>query len=101
MDKLWYLNIPIFCRIEKLGLHTRAGKIKTMGAILCLVGALTVSLYKGKDVIRHHNEHTIIKKTQDHLTRGTLFLVGSILSYGLWFISQVHINNMFLNFINY
>lgn len=92
---LW-LNLfhYIYCRIEKLGLHARAGKIKTMGAVLCLAGALTISLYKGKAVISHHNQHPIIKETQVHRTRGTLFLVGSILSYGLWFICQV-MHNMY------
>ncbi|KAL9162993.1 hypothetical protein ABFS82_06G013500 [Erythranthe guttata] len=38
-------------RMETLGLRTRAGKIKTLGAILCLGGALTIVLYKATFLI--------------------------------------------------
>ncbi|KAK2972809.1 hypothetical protein RJ640_028337 [Escallonia rubra] len=85
-------------RIEKLGLQTRAGKIKTLGAALCLAGALTISLYKGKtiDGIHHTSTHqAIIMKIKPNWTRGTSFLVGSILSYGMWFILQVKLLKVF------
>ncbi|KAG8381615.1 hypothetical protein BUALT_Bualt06G0140000 [Buddleja alternifolia] len=85
-------------RIEKLRLHTRAGKIKTLGAILCLGGALVITLYKGKLFhLSHyvHQEHIIIDKTKQNWTRGTLFLVGSCLSYGMWFILQVKLFKVF------
>lgn len=85
-------------RIEKLRLNTRAGKVKTVGAMLCLTGALTISLYKGKVLhISHHSAHhnPLIKKTNQNFTRGTLILVGSILSYGTWFILQVKLNQAF------
>ncbi|KAK3042038.1 hypothetical protein RJ639_001740 [Escallonia herrerae] len=85
-------------RIEKLGLQTRAGKIKTLGAALCLAGALTISLYKGKTINGIHHtttHHAIIMKTKPNWTRGTSFLVGSILSYGMWFILQVKLLKVF------
>lgn len=83
------------CRIEKLGVHTRVGKLKTMGALLCLAGALTVSLYKGPAVIKHQNVHQLLDKKDDehNYLRGTMCLVGSVLSYGLWFIFQVSMPN--------
>ncbi|CAK9139030.1 unnamed protein product [Ilex paraguariensis] len=84
--------------IEKLGLHTRAGKIKAVGATLCLAGALTITLYKGKSFhFRHHSiqHHSIIKKSKPNWTRGTLFLVGSILSYGAWFNLQSKLFKVF------
>ncbi|XP_052181532.1 WAT1-related protein At5g64700-like [Diospyros lotus] len=80
-------------RMEKLRLGTRAGKVKTMGAILCLAGALIISLYKGKSlyITHHHMDHHsgIIPKVKPNKTRGTLFLVCSCLSFGTWFIVQV------------
>ncbi|KAK1361046.1 hypothetical protein POM88_045520 [Heracleum sosnowskyi] len=83
-------------RIENLGLHSGVGKIKTMGAMLCLAGALTVSLYKGPAVISHHNAHPlIVTKAKTNYLSGTMFLVASVLSYGLWFISQVKLFKVF------
>lgn len=83
-------------RIEKLGLHTRVGKIKTMGAMLCLAGALTVALYKGPAVISHHDAHPLLaNKAKSNYLRGTMFLVASVLSYGLWFIFQVKLFKVF------
>ncbi|KAL7146031.1 hypothetical protein ABFS83_06G013900 [Erythranthe nasuta] len=84
-------------RIETLGLRTRAGKIKTLGAILCLGGALTIVLYKGKSfhLTHNHNESKIIPKTAQNKTRGTIFLVASCFSYGVWFILQVKLFNVF------
>ncbi|XP_059628902.1 WAT1-related protein At5g64700-like [Cornus florida] len=84
--------------VEKLGLHRRAGKVKTLGAILCLGGALIISLYKGKTFhIGHHgvHQHLITRTTKPNWTRGTLFLVASVLSYATWFIVQVKLFKVF------
>ncbi|KAF7149361.1 hypothetical protein RHSIM_Rhsim03G0217300 [Rhododendron simsii] len=77
--------------MEKLRLGTRAGKVKTMGAILCAAGALTISLYRGKSFyIGHHSTHhkEISHNVQHNWTRGTVFLVLSVLSYATWFMVQ-------------
>ncbi|KAK8576476.1 hypothetical protein V6N13_032398 [Hibiscus sabdariffa] len=66
--------------IEKVGLGSKAGKIKTAGAFLCVGGALTTSLYKGKafHVGDGHHLHRIpaMDVSSSHWTRGTLMLVG-------------------------
>ncbi|GER33449.1 nodulin MtN21 /EamA-like transporter family protein [Striga asiatica] len=88
----------IILRVERLGLNTMAGKIKTLGAILCLAGALTITLYKGKSFHLGHyfnHESTILIKTQKHMTRGTITLAASCLSYGIWFILQVKLFKVF------
>ena len=57
--------------------------------MICLAGALTVALYKGPAVISHHDAHPLV--VQNHKAkylRGSMFLVGSVLCYGLWFIFQ-------------
>ncbi|KAI3457917.1 hypothetical protein Pfo_014580 [Paulownia fortunei] len=83
-------------QIETLGVRSRAGKIKVLGAMLCLAGALTIVLYKGKSFhISHYHEPKSIKKTKQNKTRGTMFLVGSCLSYGIWFILQVKLFKVF------
>ncbi|XP_071926326.1 WAT1-related protein At5g64700-like [Coffea arabica] len=86
-------------RIEELRLNTRAGKIKTMAAILCLGGALVIAFYKGKAFhVPHLNVEklSILKTTKPReWTRGTIFLVCSCLSYSLCFISQVKLFQLF------
>ncbi|CAI9087009.1 OLC1v1020962C2 [Oldenlandia corymbosa var. corymbosa] len=85
---------------EKLGINTRNGKVKIMGAILCLVGALVIVFYKGKelylvrhplllDLEHHHHHHSpLLQMRHPHWVRGTIFLLCSCVSYGLWFITQ-------------
>ncbi|KAL6533399.1 hypothetical protein OROMI_027511 [Orobanche minor] len=90
-----YIFICWIIRIEKLGLNTKAGKIRTLGAMLCLVGALSIALYKGKSFHLGHYEPAYIVKTEQNKTRGTMFLVASCLSYGLWFILQVKLFKVF------
>ena len=89
MIKFLFLN---GCSIEKLGLKTRAGQVKTLGTIFCFAGALTTSLYKGKVFhIGHHSLHSTIslEPSEVHWTRGTFMLVGSCFSYAAWYIVQV------------
>ena len=78
--------------MEKLGLQSWTSKVKTVGAILCVGGAVTTSLYKGKEfhVVQsgHHTQSTV-EASKPNMLRGTLFLVGSCLSYTAWFIVQV------------
>ncbi|XP_042978732.1 WAT1-related protein At5g64700-like isoform X2 [Carya illinoinensis] len=81
----------IIAGIEKMGLNTRAGKLKTMGAIVCLAGALTASLYRGQAFhLNHHSlhPHLVVKPSKAHWARGTFLLVASCFSYGAWFIVQ-------------
>ncbi|CAA0816438.1 WAT1-related protein [Striga hermonthica] len=89
----------IILRVERLGLHTMAGKIKTIGAMLCLAGALTITLYKGKSLIHldsyFKHESTILIRTEKNMTRGSIALVASCLSYGIWFVLQVKLFKVF------
>ncbi|KAL5803682.1 hypothetical protein ACOSQ4_031987 [Xanthoceras sorbifolium] len=103
-----FLNlIPIFTfifsiigRIEKLRLGSIEGKFKTLGAIVCVGGALTTSLYKGKDLIHFghpkiHNSSITVDLSEHHWTRGTFLLVGSVLSYATWYMVQVKLQKIF------
>ncbi|KAL5803683.1 hypothetical protein ACOSQ4_031988 [Xanthoceras sorbifolium] len=103
-----FLNlIPIFTfifsiigRIEKLRLGSIEGKFKTLGAIVCVGGALTTSLYKGKDLIHFghpkiHNSSITVHLSEPHWTRGTFLLVGSVLSYATWYMVQVKLQKIF------
>ncbi|MBA0781009.1 hypothetical protein Gotri_001971, partial [Gossypium trilobum] len=72
----------IIFRIEKLGLGSKGGKIKTAGAILCVGGALTASLYKGKVFHladgHHFHRPAVMEVSKSQWTRGTFMLVGEV-----------------------
>ncbi|KAL7213973.1 hypothetical protein ACSBR1_026408 [Camellia fascicularis] len=88
----------IIAGIEKLQFGTKGGKVTVVGAILCVAGALTISLYKGKAFyIRHHatHHHVVIQKAKPNWTRGTLFLVSSCISCATWFLVQVKLCRLF------
>ncbi|XP_058086555.1 WAT1-related protein At3g30340-like isoform X3 [Magnolia sinica] len=80
--------------MEKLGLGSKGGRIKVAGTMLCVAGALSVSLYKGKPLhiwpSHLHSHHISMQRmTKKELVTGSLMLVGSCLSYATWFIVQV------------
>ncbi|RDX63098.1 WAT1-related protein, partial [Mucuna pruriens] len=92
--------ISIICRMEKVGLQTWRSKVKTVGAILCVGGALTTSLYKGKEFYigqssSHHSHSTTVEASKINMLRGTLFLLASCFSYTAWFIVQVKLLEIF------
>ncbi|KAE8680404.1 hypothetical protein F3Y22_tig00111390pilonHSYRG00056 [Hibiscus syriacus] len=91
--------LSIIFRIERLGLGSRAGKIKTAGAILCVGGALTTSLYKGKAFHvgdgHHFHRAAAMDVSNSHMTRGTFMLVGSCVCYASWYILQVKLLKVF------
>jgi hypothetical protein len=86
-----------FSRAEKLALRKRPGKMKLLGTLLCVGGAMVVSLFKGRrlhlwatQLLRCHAAATSPTGGLHHgMITGTLFLCGSCLSYALWFIVQV------------
>ncbi|XP_055827052.1 WAT1-related protein At5g64700-like [Solanum dulcamara] len=83
-------------RVEKLRLKTRVGKVKLLGAMLCLAGALTITLYKGKVFyISHNHKHQISSKVHENMLRGTIFLMCSCMSYGCWFLIQAKVSKVF------
>ncbi|KAF4398876.1 hypothetical protein G4B88_023470 [Cannabis sativa] len=89
------------CRLERLNLHTKEGKVKCIGALMCVSGALITSLYKGKSyyIISHHHtsndSHTIPHTTHTNWPLGTLMLVGSCFSCSAWFLIQVKLKRIF------
>ncbi|CAL2244096.1 unnamed protein product [Prunus armeniaca] len=90
--------LSIITRIDKLNLQTRAGKVKTLGVIVCVGGTLTASLYKGKEFYMRqysHHSHITVNTTYAHWTRGTIMLAGSCLSCSTWFIVQTKLLKIF------
>lgn len=92
MHKLLIL-IPVYFRMEKLGLGTFGGRVKLIGTLLCVGGAITISLYRGKPLhlwSSHAQHHEAMNKPANHdIIQGSLLLLGSCLSSATWFIVQV------------
>ncbi|KAM6586280.1 hypothetical protein CsatA_008885 [Cannabis sativa] len=82
--------VSVIIRMERLRLGSKEGKVKTIGALLCVSGALLTALYKGNEFfISNHHHSPIIITPHHHWTRGTIMLVASTLAYSSWFIVQV------------
>lgn len=89
--------------MEKVSVRRRAGKVKIVGAILCVGGALITVFYKGKGfhighhaIAGHHDVaapavivNEIEADAEAHWGRGTLLLLGSCFCYAAWFVVQV------------
>ncbi|KAL6606477.1 hypothetical protein ACP70R_042130 [Stipagrostis hirtigluma subsp. patula] len=96
--------IALALRAEKLVLAKWPGRMKLLGALICVGGTMVVSLIKGQllhlwpthllkyahapapasSAVAHHN-----------MVAGTLFLCGSCLSYAMWFIVQARLAKVF------
>ncbi|KAI4384893.1 hypothetical protein MLD38_002979 [Melastoma candidum] len=87
----------VLLRLEALNLLKRAAKVKTLGALLCIGGALMTSLYHGKSfyIISKHRVHPAIGNEPHNWTTGTIMLSLSCLSYGSWYIVQLKLLKIF------
>ncbi|XP_027905167.1 WAT1-related protein At5g64700-like [Vigna unguiculata] len=89
----------IICRMERVEFGRWTSKVKTIGATLCVGGALTTSLYKGNEfyigLSTHHSHTPTLESSKPNMLRGTLFLLGSCFSYTAWFIVQVKLLQIF------
>ncbi|GJN29933.1 hypothetical protein PR202_gb18199 [Eleusine coracana subsp. coracana] len=103
--------IAIILRLEKLALGKWPGKMKVVGAVMCVAGTMMVSLLKSRllhlwptHLLRYshaqHHHHAQAAASSHHqqgagMVRGTFFLCGSCLSYAMWFIVQARVAKVF------
>lgn len=114
-------NLILYFRLEKLSLQTTPGKVKIIGIVMGMGGAMVFNLYRGKeinvwsthvDLLHTHGEpepHTASHRSSQSLLWGCMLSLGGCVSYSLWFIVQVRflyflcfrISCFFLLFIMY
>ncbi|KAK6926109.1 EamA domain, partial [Dillenia turbinata] len=85
-------------RVEKLNLHTKAGKIKLLGAMFSFAGALTTILYKGKGFHignQKLSDHSKVINLKADWLHGTIFLSCSCCSYATWFLVQLKLSKIY------
>ncbi|XP_073103248.1 WAT1-related protein At5g64700 isoform X2 [Elaeis guineensis] len=89
----------VILRVERLGLGSRAGRMKILGTLLCVGGTMVATLYKGKALhLFHHiliHTSTTEGARNHNMLRGTLFLIASCLGYAFWFLTQVKLFRVF------
>ncbi|KAI5317968.1 hypothetical protein L3X38_037675 [Prunus dulcis] len=86
--------LAVIFRLEKLSLQTSTGKVKIIGIVMGMGGALVFNLYRGKeinmwsthvDLLHTHGEpHTASHKSP----QGLMLSLGGCVSYALWFLVQ-------------
>ncbi|XP_042516415.1 WAT1-related protein At1g09380-like isoform X1 [Macadamia integrifolia] len=90
--------------LERVGIKRRSGQAKVLGTILCVGGAMLMSLYKGRLIntmessIHWRYAETMQQRdssSESNLFLGPLLLVGSCISWALWFIIQAKMTETF------
>ncbi|CAN4108948.1 unnamed protein product [Withania somnifera] len=100
--------LAVLCGLEKVGLRSKAGQAKVMGTILCICGAMLLSLYHGKVLIGpleihwKYSQHNTSKNITDpnNNSHGNFFLgpflvIISTILYSLWLIIQPRVNERY------
>ncbi|ONH94953.1 hypothetical protein PRUPE_7G041900 [Prunus persica] len=90
--------LAVIFRLEKLSLQTTTGKVKIIGIVMGIGGAMVFNLYRGKeinmwsthvDLLHTHGEpHTASHKSPQGLLWGCMLSLGGCVSYALWFLVQ-------------
>lgn len=89
-------------RIEKVRMNRRDGIGKMVGTMLCVAGAMVITLYKGPTifapsvslngqpdlVVVDHDSITIGTSTNKNWTLGCVYLIGHCLSWSGWLVLQ-------------
>ncbi|NP_001306254.1 WAT1-related protein At1g09380-like precursor [Solanum lycopersicum] len=101
--------LAVLSGLEKVVLRSKGGQAKVMGTMLCICGAMLLSLYHGKMLIgqlkihwkysQHHTSKNIIHDPNNN-THGNFFLgpflvIISCIVYSLWLIIQPRVNERY------
>jgi drug/metabolite transporter (DMT)-like permease len=94
--------IAVALRAERLSLTGWPGRTKLMGAAAGVAGTMVLSLCKGTHLLlphlrpfSHANTATVVHRGHSDMVIGTLFLIGSCVSYALWFVVQARVAVVF------
>ncbi|XP_031101195.1 WAT1-related protein At3g30340-like [Ipomoea triloba] len=84
--------MALLFRQEKLNMKCRSGKAKVLGTLICLMGTIVLTLYKGKPLTNNAPSSPLGSIEAHHDTKswviGSLFLFAGCLTWSSWFIIQ-------------
>lgn len=82
-------------------MKSKSGKAKVLGAILCVCGALLLTIYRGMPLAHSHSSATVDKENHNHMMisakKTERWIVGSVLLgagsllWSSWFLIQARI----------
>ncbi|KAK4339765.1 hypothetical protein RND71_041227 [Anisodus tanguticus] len=89
--------------VEKMGLRSIAGQAKFWGTIICVGGAMLLSLYHGKVVIGQlgfhwkyaENTGEDVNSAHSNFLLGPFLLIVSSLTYAIWLIIQGRVSERY------
>ncbi|MCE0480666.1 hypothetical protein HAX54_037702 [Datura stramonium] len=100
--------LAVLSGLEKVGLRSKAGQGKVIGTILCICGAMLLSLYHGKVLIGQlgfhwkYSQHDTSKNIIDpnynshrNFFLGPFLVIMSTILYSLWLIIQPRVNERY------
>ncbi|KAH9316973.1 hypothetical protein KI387_018742, partial [Taxus chinensis] len=94
--------MAVCLRLEKARIKTLAGQAKVLGTMICMIGALVVTLYKGPIIPMFGSFH-VHGKLHSHEThnlnkdwiKGALLMMTSYTAWCAWFIFQAKITKIY------
>ncbi|CAH2044893.1 unnamed protein product [Thlaspi arvense] len=93
--------LALVFRQETLNIKSNIGRAKVLGTMICITGALVLTLYKGPALTRQNTQmQTQTTKdstaaTTQKWAMGSIMLIISILIWSAWFIVQAKISRIY------
>ncbi|XP_024177225.1 WAT1-related protein At3g30340 isoform X1 [Rosa chinensis] len=91
--------------LEKVNIRSKGGRAKILGALICIGGALSLTLYKGTPLTNQHSHATSQNEDNDYMRRaakdkekwavGSLLLAAGCLLWASWFLIQAKIGKSY------
>ncbi|KAL7214876.1 hypothetical protein ACSBR1_027121 [Camellia fascicularis] len=90
--------------LESVGIKRKAGQAKILGTVVCVGGAMLLSLYHGRTVIGRSSIHwkyaeNIRKETStnhpNNFILGPFLIIASTVSWAIWFIIQARMSEKY------
>ncbi|TYI67812.1 hypothetical protein E1A91_D08G044700v1 [Gossypium mustelinum] len=86
--------------LEKVNIGNKAGKAKVVGTLVCISGAMVLTLYKGRTLVgssnsSDNNTTVVAIKKKDRWGIGPIFPMASAVCFSSWFLLQSRIGKVY------
>ncbi|XP_015888953.2 WAT1-related protein At3g30340 [Ziziphus jujuba] len=91
--------------LEKVNMKSKSGTAKVLGSLLCVCGALLLTIYRGMPLAHSHSSATVVQENHHHMMIsakkterwivGSMFLGGGSLLWSSWFLIQARIGKKY------
>ncbi|XP_019164995.1 PREDICTED: WAT1-related protein At3g30340-like isoform X5 [Ipomoea nil] len=80
--------LALLFRQERINMKCKSGKAKVLGTLICLIGAIVLTLYKGKPLINASSQGVEANHNTKSWVIGSLFLFAGSSTWSSWFLIQ-------------